>query len=103
MKKDKINSDKYDLSDPKQCTEYCTKYVANELIGRKIVKVEYFSSKEAEESMWYSRPMAMLLDDGKWLYPMRDDEGNDGGAMGVAGKDGSDTYPVLSVNEGLVE
>ena len=87
------------LNDPKERTKYWTDYVSKKLVGRKIVKVEYFSSKEAEESMWYNRPVAMLLDDGKWLYPMRDDEGNDGGAMGVSGDKGSDTYPVLSLDK----
>ena len=95
----KIGKKEYNLSDPKECTEYWTNYVSKELVGKKIVKVEYFTSKEAEESYWYSRPVAMLLDDGKWIYPMRDDEGNDGGAIGVASKDKSDTYPVLSVNK----
>jgi hypothetical protein len=48
--------------------------------------------------MWYNRPVCILLDDGKWLYPMRDDEGNDGGALGIAGPR-QDTYPVLSVED----
>ena len=95
----KIDKKEYNLNDPKECTQYWTDYVSKQLVGKKIVKVEYFSSKEAEESMWYSRPLAMLLDDGNWIYPMRDDEGNDGGAIGVAKKDGSDTYPVLSLNK----
>lgn len=97
MKKNKKDLDKYDLNNPKERTEYWTKYVADKLVGKKIVKVEYMSNKEAEESMWHSRPICILLDDDKWLYPMRDDEGNDGGAIGVASKDGSDTFPVLGV------
>lgn len=97
MKKNEKDLDKYDLNNPKERTEYWNKYVANKLVGRKIVKVEYFSNKEAEESLWHCRPVAMLLDDGQWLYPMTDDEGNDGGAIGVVTKDGSDTFPVLRV------
>ena len=95
----KIGKKEYDLSDSKERTEYWTDYVSKELIGKKIVKVEYFSNREAKETGWYNRPMAMLLDDGKWLYPMRDDEGNDGGAMGIASENGNDTYPVLSTND----
>tara|TARA_R100000742_G_C4257260_1_gene75116 strand:+ start:205 stop:504 length:300 start_codon:yes stop_codon:yes gene_type:complete len=95
----KIGKKEYDLSDPAECTAYWTEYVSKQLVGKKIVRVEYFSSKEAEEYMWDCRPMAMLLDDGKWLYPMQDDEGNNGGAIGVTSKDKPDTYPVLSVNE----
>ena len=92
----KIGKKEYNLLDPKECTQYWTDYVSKELVGRKIVKVEYMCSREAEESMWYSRPVCLLLDNGNWIYPMRDDEGNDGGAMGVAGANGSDTYPVLN-------
>lgn len=103
MKKITKDENKYDLSDPIEQTKYWNKYVADKLVGRKIVKVEYMSSKEAEESMWYSRPICILLDNDKWIYPMRDDEGNDGGAIGVASKDGGDTFPTLGVNEGLVE
>tara|TARA_R110002012_G_scaffold37090_1_gene104263 strand:+ start:6487 stop:6798 length:312 start_codon:yes stop_codon:yes gene_type:complete len=95
----KLDSKSYDLSNNKDRTEYWTKYVADKLIGRTIVKIEYMSSREAVESMWYSRPVCILLDNGKWLYPMRDDEGNDGGAIGIASKDGGDTFPVLGVED----
>ena len=100
MSKAKLNDTEYDLSKDKDRTEYWTKYVADKLVGRTIVKVEYMSSREAKESMWYSRPVCFLLDNGKWLYPMRDDEGNDGGAIGVASKDGSDTFPILGAEDG---
>ena len=58
-----------------------TKQVADVLIGRKIVKAEYLPIKEAELSGWDSRPICLQLDNGAWLVPMRDDEGNDGGAI----------------------
>tara|TARA_R100001594_G_scaffold99392_2_gene133895 strand:+ start:1031 stop:1381 length:351 start_codon:yes stop_codon:yes gene_type:complete len=95
----KLNGKQYDLENHQENTNYWTDYVNDKLLGRKIVKVEYMSTKEANESMWCSRPIAILLDDGKWIYPMRDDEGNDGGAMGVCGKKGMDTYPVLSLSK----
>ena len=99
MSKTKLNGKEYDLSKNKDRTNYWTKYVADKLLGRTIVKIEYMSSREAVESMWYSRPVCILLDNGKWLYPMRDDEGNDGGAIGIASKDGGDTFPVLNVED----
>ena len=95
----KLNGKKYVLSKAKDRTEYWTAFAADKLVGKKIIKVEYFSNKEAEESMWYSRPLCFQLDDGTWVYPMRDDEGNDGGAIGVASKDGSDTFPVLGAED----
>ena len=86
---------KVNLNDPKQRTDYWTKYASDKILGAKIVKVEYFSSREAKESMWYNRPVVFLLDNGIWLYPMRDDEGNDGGAMAC----NEDIFPVLGVED----
>ena len=68
------------------------------LVGRKIVKVEWFSDKEAENNMWYSKPIAMLLDDGIWIFPSRDDEGNDGGALFTTSKVES-CLPVMNIGD----
>tara|TARA_Y100000401_G_scaffold99331_1_gene87537 strand:- start:1001 stop:1297 length:297 start_codon:yes stop_codon:yes gene_type:complete len=95
----KLNGKKYDLSKGKDRTEYWTNFAADKLVGKKIIKVEYFSNKEAEESMWYSRPLCFQLDDGTWVYPMRDDEGNDGGAMAYIGEKANETFPVLGVDD----
>ena len=51
------------------------------LIGKKIVRVVYMSKKLAEEQGWYKRPIQIRLNDGTWLTPSMDDEGNDGGAL----------------------
>ena len=51
------------------------------LVGRTIKEVRYFTEKEREDLGWHSRPIALLLDDGTWLWPSRDDEGNDAGAL----------------------
>ena len=45
------------------------------------------------ESDWYDSPICILLDDGAWLIPMRDDEGNDGGSMMTTYED----LPVIPV------
>ena len=50
------------------------------------------NDKEIEDIGWHSRPVCMQLDDGTWIFPMADDEGNDGGALAVG--DG-ETLPVL--------
>jgi len=63
-----------------------TKKIKTHLVGRKIVDVEYMTSKEAEKSGWYSRPICLLLDNGHWLVPMQDDEGNNGGAISTTFK-----------------
>jgi hypothetical protein len=72
---------------------FWNKTATDYLVGRTILKVEWMSNEECEELGWYSRPLAILLDNGVWIYPMRDDEGNDGGAFGTSGSMG--TIPVL--------
>ena len=34
-----------------------------------------------KEMGWYSCPIIFQLEDGNWVIPQSDDEGNDGGAM----------------------
>ena len=62
------------------------------LVGKKIVKVQWMSDKEIEEIGWHSKPVCMQLDDGTWIFPMADDEGNDGGALAVGN---AETLPVF--------
>ena len=61
-------------------------------MGKKIVKVEWMTEGESENLSWGSRPVCLKLDDGTWIFPMRDDEGNDGGALAVGE---SETLPVF--------
>ena len=79
----------------KTTEQYWTDLVSKNLVGRKITKVEYIPVEEMEENMWYKRPIAIRLDNGHWIVPMMDDEGNDGGAMSTTFKDLS-TIPVIS-------
>ena len=51
------------------------------LVGCKIIKVDYMTSKECEDLNWYKRPIQIHLDNGAILSPQADDEGNDGGAL----------------------
>ena len=81
--------------DGKSVEQYWTDKIAKHLVGRKITKVEYIPVEEMEENMWYKRPIAIRLDNGHWIVPMMDDEGNDGGAMSTTFKDLS-TIPVIS-------
>jgi len=57
------------------------KRISKLLVGKKIVRVEYMTKKLAEEQGWYKRPIQIRLNDGTWLTPSMDDEGNDGGAL----------------------
>ena len=48
-------------------------------MGRTIKTVRYLTKEEAGD--WWKIPIAIQLDNGKWLTPMSDDEGNNGGAI----------------------
>jgi hypothetical protein len=72
-----------------------TEFAEEKLVGKKIVKVEYMSEKEAKEWMWYKRPLIMHLDDGTQLMLSADDEGNDGGAMFGFKGEKNFTFPVI--------
>ena len=67
------------------------KVASDQLLGKKIVTVRYFTTEEAEDMGWTGRPVAFQLEDGLWVYPSRDDEGNDGGALFTS----HDKEPVL--------
>jgi hypothetical protein len=69
------------------------KEATKQLLGRKIVKVRYMTVDEMNDLGWYSRPVVMILDDGNIIYPSRDDEGNDGGALFTT----NEANPVLPV------
>jgi len=51
------------------------------LIGKKIVNVRYLTKKEMEYLGWYSKSLVIFFDDGTYIYPSQDDEGNDGGSL----------------------
>ena len=52
-----------------------------EILGQRIVRMHYMSKKDAEELGWYKRPLMLMLENGTWIIPQQDDEGNDGGAL----------------------
>lgn len=66
------------------------------LINRKIIAVRYLSEDEAERLGWNGRSVVIHLDNGHMVWPSRDDEGNDAGALFTTDPNG-DTFPVLSI------
>ena len=68
--------------------------IAKMLEGRTIVGVRYMSEEESEDQDWYCRPVIMFLDNGEYIFPMADDEGNDGGALATSYEDHS-VLPVI--------
>ncbi len=60
-----------------QWTDTATKL----LLGRKIVKVRYLSRDEVKYLGWDSSAVVIQLDNDTLIWPSRDDEGNDAGAL----------------------
>lgn len=68
----------------------CNQEARRILLNRRIVEVRYLTPDECRRQMWSFTGVALVLDDGTTVYPARDAEGNDAGALhGVAG-DGMD-------------
>lgn len=80
-------------------TKRWTKIAEDVLLGRRILKVEYMSSKECNEYMWYKRPITFILDNGTRVIAMQDDEGNDGGVITCLLNNKEELLPVLTVEE----
>ena len=83
----------------KDLTKMWNKTANKLLLGKKIIKVEYMSSKEADKGMWYSRPVRIILDDGTRVIAQMDDEGNDGGVLWFGNKNEESLMPVLHVED----
>tara|TARA_R110002073_G_scaffold48316_1_gene130060 strand:- start:1651 stop:1932 length:282 start_codon:yes stop_codon:yes gene_type:complete len=64
------------------------------LVGRTIAAVRYMTEEEAEDSGFYSSPIVIIFDDGSYIFPMRDDEGNDAGALATSDEE-NPTLPVI--------
>lgn len=69
--------------EPKKETvlEIWTNKAKEVLLNRRIVAVRYLTDAEMEDMGWYSKPLAIFLDNGEHLIISADDEGNDGGAI----------------------
>ena len=75
-------------------TDKWEKRISSKLVGKTIAKIEYLTSEEGEEMMWYKLPLVITFTDGSWIFPMADDEGNDGGSLATSIK-GLETIPVM--------
>ena len=51
------------------------------LVGRTIKEVRYMTGIERKDLGWRNRSLVLLLDDGTYIWPSADDEGNDAGAF----------------------
>jgi len=76
-------------------TDRWEKKISSELVGKTIAEVRYLTKYEVEEMMWDKVPLAITFTDGSWIFPMADDEGNDGGSFATS-IEGLETIPVMS-------
>ena len=83
-----------DKMSDKELTQYWNDRISKILVGKKIIKVEYMTKEDAEDMGIDFRPIQIQLDNGVWLTPMSDDEGNDAGAIHTNLKNNS-VIPVL--------
>jgi hypothetical protein len=66
------------------------------LLNRKIVNVRYLTDEEMEAFGWRYRCIVLTLDDNTLVFPSRDDEGNDAGALHYLPEhDGAGVIPVI--------
>ena len=51
------------------------------LVGRSITGVRYLTEREREGLGWRNRSLVLILDDGTYIWPSADDEGNGAGSF----------------------
>ena len=61
--------------------KYWTEKAKSVLLDKKIVDVRYLQNDEMEMLGWYHRCVVIELEDGTLVFPSKDDEGNDAGAL----------------------
>ena len=73
-------------------------HVEKHMVGATILDIHYMSEADTEESGWYSSPVIFRMQkpngDIFFMFPMSDDEGNNGGAMATTLPE-IDTVPVI--------
>lgn len=76
----------------KQCTDF--------LEGKTIKHVRYMTRSELVKvgSDWIHVPLVIIFTDGSYIFPMRDDEGNDGGSLATSDKNLL-TIPTISPSD----
>ena len=82
------------MSNKAAITVQWTGKAVKELVGKTIRNVRYMTEEEAELFGWYNRALVIFFEDGTYIIPQSDDEGNDAGALSV---NSTDVLPVLSI------
>jgi len=67
--------------------------IRKSIVGKKVAGITYMTEAQAEENLWYSRPVVIIFDDGSYIIPLSDDEGNNAGALATS----DDALPIIPV------
>ena len=67
--------------------------IRKSLVGKKVTGITYLDEHQAEENLWYNRPVVIIFDDGSYIIPLSDDEGNNAGALATS----DDSLPIIPV------
>ena len=70
------------------------KDISKFLVGKTIKKIEYLTEQEAYKCGWNQIPLVIIFTDGSYIFPMADDEGNNGGAIATSSEE-LPTIPVM--------
>ena len=66
------------------------------LLGKTIVAIRYLTQEEADGLGWHEKSLVRVLDDGTYIFPSQDDEGNGAGVLfGATADDGHLTFPTV--------
>ena len=61
--------------------EYWGNLASNFLVGKTIRRVRYLTDNEVIDLGWKRSNVVIEFEDGHWIIPMTDDEGNDAGTL----------------------
>jgi hypothetical protein len=80
----------------KEIVKHWEDYAEKHLLGKKITGLRYLNEEEQEGLGFYHTTLVIQFDDGTLIFPSRDDEGNDAGALFGQSPEGEDlTFPTI--------
>lgn len=57
------------------------------LVGKTIAEVRYLTDEEQKALDWYSKGITIFFEDGSYIFPSKDGEGNNAGALFTSDND----------------
>lgn len=84
------------MTTQKEIEAHWTKEAHDTLTGKRVEAVRYLSAEECQALGWHEAPLVIEFEDGTWLFPSRDDEGNGAGTLFGQTPDRKElTFPVI--------